>query len=404
MSFFAEVCSCMRRLHPDLRPRVSKDTLDKYSKAFENFLQYLHRQHDVTMAAAEDLDLMIMEYRTEMDLTKSQHVMIVAATEFFLPHVKGKLIICREALKGRAAAEPTKHTTPLTDELTLLCAAYLASTKRARMGMGIVVQQALGLRPSELLSLRQDHVFAPPGNSSPLTVRLGAMVSTKVKREQFAILSPVKSPLAAAMMKQLHATTAVGCRLFPFSYSCYNNAFKQCEAFYGLSLSLTAHSPRAGFATSAVLKGIPVKDIQAAGRWLCESSFQTYVDVVAAAHIRAQVHSSRLAPTVKWVQQHIEQYFELGRYNGEGAGSLCGRSQPSRLSPESLPGHAAGPARAPQHTPKAAMENYRMGSHLQWRSRLETTAAGEPAFPERPTTGKGRGVLRKRRPAHQNMD
>ncbi len=45
------------------------------------------------LTSPEDLDLLIMKFRTEADLTRAQHVLLVASIEFFLPHVKGKLVI-----------------------------------------------------------------------------------------------------------------------------------------------------------------------------------------------------------------------------------------------------------------------------------------------------------------------
>ena len=206
---------------------------------------------------------------------------------------------------------PVQNLVPLTTDLACIFGAYLASKGKSRVGIAMIVQQATGLRPSELLALQTDHIYVPPDCIQPLTIRLGAVVSTKVKREQFVLLAPCKQPLATALLRKLHADTVVGSRLFPSGYSVYNNSFKLCETHYQLNLGMTAHSPRAGFATSQVIAGVPVKEIQAAGRWLCEASFQTYVDVVAAAHIKAQVGSKALDDTVRWVQSRLHLYFDL---------------------------------------------------------------------------------------------
>ena len=119
MMTLSQVCGCVKRLHPDLRQRVKDDTFLKYQKAFNAFTDYLQRQYDLVLTSPEDLDLLLMEYRTEADLTRAQHVLLVASAEFFLPHVKGKLLVSREALRGRATAEPVKHTVPLTWECAL---------------------------------------------------------------------------------------------------------------------------------------------------------------------------------------------------------------------------------------------------------------------------------------------
>ena len=396
----ADVCNCVKRLHPDLRHRVTNDTLIKYQKAVECFTFYLHRQPDLSLHSAEDLDLMIMEFRTEMDLTKAQHVTLVAAVEFFLPYTKGKLVVCREALKGRASAEPTKHTTPLTTELAWLFGALMASQGKRAIGAAMIVQQATGLRPSELLALQCDHVFVPRDCSQSITLRLGAVVSTKVKREQFVLVRPGVQSLAYALLRNLCDAAADGAKLFPFGYNTYNNAFKVCEQHYQLRMGFTAHSPRAGFATSHVISGTPVKEIQAAGRWLCESSFQTYVDVVAAAHIRAQVQSTQLQETYQWVRHRINQYFGLQDSDVPFQSSISGQA---RLSFQTGARYDSRSAGQPIHTSEAAMAHSALGRDMghqtdskgKGRSRAQT-----PAF----SKGKGRGILRRRHPSTATMD
>ena len=164
-----------------------------------------------------------------------------------------------------------------------------------------MVQQGTGLRPSELLALKPGHIYIPSDVSSAMTLRLGATVSTKVKREQFVLILFSKQPLVYELVRHLCNTTVSSERLFPFSYSFYNNSFKTAEEHYGLCIGTTAHSPRSGCATTAILAGESVKSVQSRGRWLCESSFQTYVDVAAASHIRSQVVTKRLAVTADWI-------------------------------------------------------------------------------------------------------
>ena len=55
---------------------------------------------------------MVMEYRTETDLSKANHSLLLAALEFYVPHLKGKLVITKEAIKGRQNSEPIRHTIP----------------------------------------------------------------------------------------------------------------------------------------------------------------------------------------------------------------------------------------------------------------------------------------------------
>ena len=56
-----------------------------------------------------------------------------------------------------------------------------------------------------------------------------------------------------------------------------------------MDIRWTPHSPRAGFATDAVAAGRPIAFIQEEGRWRSADSFRTYVDVVSAAAIGADL-------------------------------------------------------------------------------------------------------------------
>lgn len=305
----ADVCSCIRSLHPDLQQRVKPDTLKTYKQHLDPFLAYLKQKWELQQLSPEDVDLLIMEYRTEFDITRSQHTQLVAAVEFFVPHTKHHLVISREALKGRLSADPIQHTTPLTYEIGFLFAAYFASLGQQRVGAAMLVQLGTGLRPSEMLGLKREHVHVPLNSGANVSLRLGVDFSTKIKREQFVLIDPSKQPLTYKLVKRLHAGTFAGGKLFPFGYSTYNNSFKLAEQHYGLALHLTAHSGRAGFATTRVMAGDEAKQVQADGRWASESSFRTYVDVVGSLHVKSQVAVVNLSSAARWCELHIDEYF-----------------------------------------------------------------------------------------------
>lgn len=306
-----DVCSCIRRLHPDLRGRINPETFERYRASVELFINYLHGFHDLQLQSPEDLDWLMLEYRTECELTRSQQMLLVAAIEFFIPHVKGRLQLSRESLRGRTQQADIHHTIPLTVECTMLFAAYHASRGLWKLGAAVVVQQSTGLRPSELLGLEPHHIHIPNSILEPITMRLGATRSTKVKREQYVLVDPAKQLLAYRLLKTVHSHTVLGQRLFSFSYSYYNLSFKEAEKHYGLNLGTTPHSPRSGFATTAVLRGELHKEIQSKGRWLSETSFHTYIDIAGAAHIKAQVASQRLEDTAHWISDHFWDYFPV---------------------------------------------------------------------------------------------
>eukprot|EP00435_Cladocopium_sp_Y103_P042260 s2492_g11.t1 len=356
-----------------LRARVSADTFEKYRKALEPFIEYLNGMHDLRVQTPEDLDFFILEYRTENDLTRSQQVLLVAAIEFFLPHVKGKLLVSRESLKGRLQQDTIQHTVPLTLECTYLFSAYHASRGLWRLGAAIAVQQGTGLKPSELLGLEPGHVHVPVSACDSITLRLGAVRSTKVKREQYVIVNPQRQTTVYRLLKHVHAKTVPGHRLFPFSYAWYNRSFKDAEKYYKLVLGTTAHSPRAGFATTAVLNGEPHKEIQTRGRWLSETSFHTYIDVASAAHIKAQISSQQLEQTALWIERRFWSYFPEVPTSYEPQADRFHRAdelRPTTARSEAQPQAPLG-STIPQHGPRARAEVI-FGSAMPSRARSST--------------------------------
>ena len=79
----ADICACVRRLHPDLQARVAPETLTKFRDAMEPFKVYLQNQYDLALKDPEDVDMLLMDFRTEFELTRSKQVLLVAAVGFF---------------------------------------------------------------------------------------------------------------------------------------------------------------------------------------------------------------------------------------------------------------------------------------------------------------------------------
>ena len=371
----------------------------KYQKSFEVFTEYLQKQYDLVLTSPEDLDLLLMEFRTEADLTKSQLLTLVAAAEFFLPHVKGRLSVCREALKGRMAAEDVKHTVPLTLECAFLFGAWHASEGRQRIGAAMLIQHSTGLRPSELLALQPSHVHLPLDRSQSLTVRLGATYSTKVKREQYLLVDPISQTLAFSLLARLCIITPAHERLFPFGYQVYNNAFKIAEAHYELNMGTTAHSGRSGFATHLILQGHPRKEVQARGRWLSESSFNTYIDVAGASHIAAQVSGQRLEQTAQRVQSHIWRYFDLQQtvnvctQQGHVSRTSDG---PARFPLEVGEGSDSRSTGLPFSSSTSGVASAKMGRDLRAAVQPTSGTSHSSSHSTTQSKGKGRGFLRRR--------
>ena len=206
----------------------------------------------------EDVDLLLMEFRTEYELSRSKHTLLVAAVEFFFPHLKGKMLLCREALRGRTNADHIRHTITLPKECAHVLAAHHASSGHYRLGAAVLPQQCAGLRPTELLGIRGDHVFIPVlKRGAKVPSGWWSVVSTKVKREQCVLIQVDGSPLVCKLLNLLRwlvDTAADDGRLSSLGYSFYNS-FKLAEQHFGLQAGRTAHSGRAGFATNLFVQG-----------------------------------------------------------------------------------------------------------------------------------------------------
>ena len=72
----------------------------------------------------------------------------------------------------------------------------LAHRQRRRLGLGVILQTHLGLRPSELLALLPEHMLFPEDQgeraaaSTPLIFSLGMKGGTKNQRAQVVTLHP----------------------------------------------------------------------------------------------------------------------------------------------------------------------------------------------------------------------
>ena len=105
----ADICACVRRLHPDLQARVTPETLKAYRDAMRPFIVHLQNQYDLAVQDPEDLDMLLMGFRTEFELTKSKHVVLVAAVDFFSSSPQRQMANCFY-LGKRYGGAPVQNT------------------------------------------------------------------------------------------------------------------------------------------------------------------------------------------------------------------------------------------------------------------------------------------------------
>ena len=84
-----------------------------------------------------------------------------------------------------------------------------------------------------------------------------------------------------------------------------------------LNLGLSGHSGRAAFATEGLIAGDEVRTIMKDGRWMTESAFRVYVDIVGALRVQAQVQSEGLSPLLSYACQQLYLFLNPATFVGE---------------------------------------------------------------------------------------
>ena len=126
------------KLDPDHARSVKPATLQTYQKHLKKFVEFLHSERLRPQGMGE-LDALIVAYKQQHSISRSNFEGLLAAIELFLPQIKGSLLWSKRVGKG-LAVQQVHHTIPLTLRPAKLVAALLASRDLARLGMGLLVQ------------------------------------------------------------------------------------------------------------------------------------------------------------------------------------------------------------------------------------------------------------------------
>ena len=181
-----------RFLDPDQEAKILSSTLERNQQAVGLYIKFLSDNGFGPTCAAEHDDLMV-EFKSAEKLSKAQFESLVAGVEFAQPQMKGSFPWSRAVLSGWATRVQAKHTVPLSSGPAHLISAHLAALNHARLGVGMLLQQHLGLRPSEMLGLTPEDITLPEVmrramNSNCAMIGLGLRTGTKAKRPQAVLL------------------------------------------------------------------------------------------------------------------------------------------------------------------------------------------------------------------------
>ena len=300
---------------------IAASTLVIYRQAVLRFVNWLDEKQWVPEFAEEYDDLLV-----EWSLDEYEQIKLglfrsaVAGVEFFFPNIRDRLSWTHRRLESWKNATPIRHTVPGCWEALLLIATSIASLGRPRLALGVLIQYALCLRPSELLALTTDDIACGPERISKgvIIIRLGFRSGTKSGREQFALLRISEFPRLWILFKRVIDLTPSGHRLFFFTVSTVNHWYRKAQDSLNLDLGLTAHSPRAGRASDLIADGVSPVLVKEAGRWISESSFRTYVDCIGAQFVAQKLLLGGWGEIVNWLIDQFTEYFSVEALDNYG--------------------------------------------------------------------------------------
>jgi integrase len=304
-------------LDPDQAGRVKDSTLQLYRSAAQRFVRWA-REEDLCLLAAEDWDTALVIYKNVQKerglLTRSNFITLVAAVEFFFPTHKTKLPWSHAVTNGWNVVAQVKHTVPMGLHFAKLVAVHFGALNWGRLGIGVCVQCAAGLRPSEMLNLHPVDVIFPEDlgrtlSDFPVQINVGPRTNTKLKRPQVAYLFIRHQDVVEALRALCHKTVPDQ-PLFPFTLDFYRRALRKVEGTMGLSTGWGPHSPRAGFASDGRAQGMSFTELRELGRWQADSSLRTYLDIVASSSLLVQAEAKGLKPAVAWASHYWRYYVD----------------------------------------------------------------------------------------------
>ena len=149
-----------RRLDVHQSAKILPSTHGRYRAAVAKFTVWLAVQ-GFRPDSPEEYDDLLVEWKVDCDVKKADFEGALAGCEHALPKLRGHLTWARACLAGWSVSHHTRHTVPLCRGPAHLIACHIAALGHPKLSGGLLIQQHMGLRPSELLALQLGDVSLP---------------------------------------------------------------------------------------------------------------------------------------------------------------------------------------------------------------------------------------------------
>jgi hypothetical protein len=301
---------------------VTAATLRKYKSALSLFLSFffntLHRPPQqrnldhVSRLSPVLVDRILAQY-CEFLYTKYQGskkylaINARAAVAFFFPHMSPFLRLSARSIKGWEKLHPTVSHPPLSYDLVCLLSTRMAALGHIRHAAALLLSFDCYLRLGEVAKIQVHHLVLPGdlrlrGLTSPALL----IPLSKTGRDQFiTIRNPVVIKLLQALKQKFFPALSSTDFVFPYAYS-LSSVLKSTLHDLGLSdRCYVWHSLRHGGATDDALKGMPIEEIVARGRWSSSKMLKTYVQRSRAFFLHSRTPARLSKAGLKLASSHI---------------------------------------------------------------------------------------------------
>ena len=260
-----------------------------------------------------EVDDMLVEWKNaDPKISRSVFAHAICGVELAVPWLKKQLTWSRTVLTDWDVVGPTAHHLPLPRGLTLLLACCMGALGFGKLGAAVVIAQALGLRPNEMLKLCRGNVVLPEtmafGCRGDAILNLGMKKGTKSKRAQAVVLQAGCEPALTLLRWLVWCADEFRSLVDDLTLDRVNRVLARLCELLGLP-KFTAHSARAGFATECMLKGMGFVETREKGRWLHDASLRVYLDAVQTASSQSSAAAQAWSEVIAELERDFLAFF-----------------------------------------------------------------------------------------------